>query len=181
MTTRLKNLHLTSVDLVKAGANQEADICLFKSAPDEAGEPSEEETGIIKQFIAWLRKSAAERENEPEEDEEHESFDEVREEREDKEANYILGIYLGALEDSILSIERDDELDGDRKKELILESLDEFTDAMVELVPDLAEIELEEETMKKSSDIDEIEEVTKYNHNHGTERLHTKVAKAVRP
>lgn len=32
MATKLKNLHLTSVDLVRAGANQEADICLFKSA-----------------------------------------------------------------------------------------------------------------------------------------------------
>jgi len=38
MATKLKNLRLTSVDLVRAGANQEADICLFKSldgAPDE--------------------------------------------------------------------------------------------------------------------------------------------------
>ncbi len=31
LANRLKNLRLTSVDLVKAGANQEADICLYKS------------------------------------------------------------------------------------------------------------------------------------------------------
>ena len=31
MATKLKNMRLTSVDLVPAGANQEADICLFKS------------------------------------------------------------------------------------------------------------------------------------------------------
>lgn len=31
MATRLKKMQLTSVDLVPAGANQEADICLFKS------------------------------------------------------------------------------------------------------------------------------------------------------
>lgn len=31
MATKLRNLQLTSVDLVKAGANQEADICLYKS------------------------------------------------------------------------------------------------------------------------------------------------------
>ena len=31
MATKLKNLRLTSVDLVRAGANQEADISLFKS------------------------------------------------------------------------------------------------------------------------------------------------------
>ena len=29
-TTKLKNMKLTSVDLVRAGANQEADIALFK-------------------------------------------------------------------------------------------------------------------------------------------------------
>lgn len=31
MATRLKKMRLTSVDLVPAGANQEADICLYKS------------------------------------------------------------------------------------------------------------------------------------------------------
>lgn len=38
MATKLRNLKLTSVDLVRAGANQEADICLFKSLD---GEPHE--------------------------------------------------------------------------------------------------------------------------------------------
>jgi len=42
MANRLKNLRLTSVDLVKAGANQEADICLYKSleAPVDNPEPA---------------------------------------------------------------------------------------------------------------------------------------------
>lgn len=31
MATKLRELKLTSVDLVRNGANQEADICLFKS------------------------------------------------------------------------------------------------------------------------------------------------------
>ncbi len=42
MAAKLTNLKLTSVDLVRTGANQEADICLFKSlgsgrtiAPDD--------------------------------------------------------------------------------------------------------------------------------------------------
>lgn len=39
MATKLKKMQLTSVDLVRAGANQEADICLFKSLD---GEPAEE-------------------------------------------------------------------------------------------------------------------------------------------
>lgn len=41
MATKLRNLKLTSVDLVRAGANQEADICLFKSLD---GDPHEEPT-----------------------------------------------------------------------------------------------------------------------------------------
>ena len=39
MATKLKNMRLTSVDLVPAGANQEADICLFKSLD---GEPTQD-------------------------------------------------------------------------------------------------------------------------------------------
>lgn len=39
MATKLRNMRLTSVDLVRAGANQEADICLFKSLD---GVPTEE-------------------------------------------------------------------------------------------------------------------------------------------
>ncbi len=38
MATKLKNVHLTSVDLVRRGANQEADICLYKSFD---GKPAE--------------------------------------------------------------------------------------------------------------------------------------------
>lgn len=40
MATKLKNMRLTSVDLVRAGANQEADICLFKGM---GAEPRTEE------------------------------------------------------------------------------------------------------------------------------------------
>lgn len=38
MATKLKNMRLTSVDLVRRGANQEADICIVKGLD---GEPSE--------------------------------------------------------------------------------------------------------------------------------------------
>ena len=38
MATMLKNMKLTSVDLVGRGANQEADICLFKGMDDSAPE-----------------------------------------------------------------------------------------------------------------------------------------------
>ena len=38
MATKLKKAQLTSVDLVRRGANQEADICLYKSFD---GKPAE--------------------------------------------------------------------------------------------------------------------------------------------
>ena len=41
MAQRLKKMELTSVDLVRAGANQEADICLFKSLDGQPSEDSE--------------------------------------------------------------------------------------------------------------------------------------------
>ena len=67
MATKLKKLKLTSVDLVRAGANQEADICLYKSAdPQETTEgPAEDEKNIFKRFLAFIRGTPAEAENEP--------------------------------------------------------------------------------------------------------------------
>lgn len=44
MATKLRNLQLTSVDLVKAGANQEADICLYKSLDGPPVETPEQTT-----------------------------------------------------------------------------------------------------------------------------------------
>ena len=46
MATKLKKMELTSVDLVRAGANQEADICLFKSLD---GAPAEDEKTPVDQ------------------------------------------------------------------------------------------------------------------------------------
>lgn len=47
MATKLKNMRLTSVDLVGRGANQEADICLFKGMDSTPAEtpPKENPTG----------------------------------------------------------------------------------------------------------------------------------------
>lgn len=42
MATKLKNMRLTSVDLVRRGANQEADICFFKGLNDTHEDPHAE-------------------------------------------------------------------------------------------------------------------------------------------
>ena len=49
MATKLKKMKLTSVDLVRAGANQKADICLFKSANAENSVENTEEIHTSRQ------------------------------------------------------------------------------------------------------------------------------------
>lgn len=54
MATKLKNLSVTSVDLVDKGANPDAHICLFKrKEPETVADPDE---GMIKKLLAWLKK-----------------------------------------------------------------------------------------------------------------------------
>lgn len=56
MVTKLKNLLLTSVDLVRRGANQEADICLAKSADTPEEMPAmDSETALV--YTGALAKS----------------------------------------------------------------------------------------------------------------------------
>lgn len=167
MATKLKNMKLTSVDLVRAGANQEADICLFKSAdPQETPEtPSEDEKGIFKRFINWLFEEAENGPYKPQKatvtkDAPYDDATTFNEVEERQEANEILDNYLDALEDSFISIQMDEDLDESQKNEVMLHSLAEFNEAMEELIPDLAAtVPWKEETEKAAEDVSEIEEI----------------------
>lgn len=188
MPTKLKNLHMTSVDLVRTGANQEADICLFKSAdPTETPtEPTTEEKNIFKRFIDWLRENPTEEQEEPTEEEiekDYTSFDSLNAARENNEK---LWQYTNALTESIRSIQMDQDLDKEQKYQLMCQSMDQFDAAMDELIEALCDAAPpsglaksdeeddmddwewdgnpedeaeEEEEVGKSADIDEIEEV----------------------
>ena len=195
MATKLKKMKLTSVDLVRAGANQEADICLFKSAtPPEATEsPTAAETNIFKRFINWLRENPTEAAQEPQ------SPIEKADDMPDLEF-----IYKSALAESLQSIMTDETLTEVEKKDMTEESLRQYAEKIremeraeedyeggdgidekaIEEVDDFdkdddieEEIieEIEEERHERPhhryEDIDEIEEValTKYNHNHGAD------------
>lgn len=112
MANKLKKMHLTSVDLVRAGANQEADICLYKSA--EATEmPSEHENGIFKRFINWLRNNPTEGENEPSEP-----------------TNEMMLAYTEALEKSVQSIRDDNTINDTEKVQLLCKSFQQFNCAV---------------------------------------------------
>lgn len=124
MATKLKNMVLTSVDLVRAGANQEADICLFKSAEEQ---PREE--GIFKRFLRWLRENPA-----AENFVEKATFDQIHESRESSER---LWRYTDALSCSFRSILEDESLDDTARAQQMRTSLRQFDAAMDVLIGDL--------------------------------------------
>lgn len=137
MATKLKNMRLTSVDLVRNGANQEADICLFKSADPEEdpAQPTTEEKNIFKRFINWLRENHAEADGEPADPEnvekDYTTFDSLNATRENNEK---LWQYTSALTESIRSIQMDQDLDKNQKYQLMCQSLDQFDEAMEKLI-----------------------------------------------
>lgn len=162
MATKLKNMQLTSVDLVRAGANQEADICLFKSAePAEAAESlTEGETNILKRFLGWLRSNPAADASEPQTAQE----DDI--EKAD-EPDDIVDLYKSAITESLQSIVADDSLSVDEKNSMIEKSISQYHDAMVDLLLPEEDLEKSEpealgylfEDLEKSDRYDEIEEI----------------------
>lgn len=120
MATKLKKMQLTSVDMVRAGANQEADICLFKSADqlEPTEPPTEHERNIFKRFLGWLRENPAEADVEPDN----------AIEKTDPES-----IYKSAITESIQSILDDGSMETGDKVKMIDKSIGQYYDAMCEL------------------------------------------------
>lgn len=151
MATKLKKMKLTSVDLVRAGANQEADICLYKSAdPPEATEsPTEPEKNIFKRFIHWLRENPTEAASEPP------SHIEKGNETPDLEF-----LYKSALAESLHSIMNDHTLNDIEKKDMTEQSLRQYADKIRELErrdeeEDRVEDRIEDRMERKYGDDDE--------------------------
>ena len=131
---KLKNMKLTSVDFVPKGANQHADIELFKSAP---ASPARE--GFFKSLVDWLTKGA------PGTFEQTLSTEDMRGK---------LWQYSHALDDSFESILESD-MSADKKKKMLRESLEQFrsaVDAMIEAVNTVVESTAEPEVDKVRCD-----------------------------
>lgn len=132
-TTQLKNMEISSVDLVRRGANQDADICLFKSADDD-DLPLKDDRSILRQMFDLL-KSAFTADDEPEDiEKDATSFNSIQGKRESKEK---LWQYSDALRESIFSILNDDDLEADTKKQQLNTSLEQYSQAMKTLFDDL--------------------------------------------
>lgn len=176
MATKLKNMRLTSVDMVRNGANQEADICLFKSAEEPPTQPTAEEKNIFKRFLNWLRENPT---DDPQDDEDtvekdYTTFDSLNAARENNEK---LWQYTSALSESIRSIQMDQDIDKDQKYQLMSQSLAQFDEAMDKLIEALCnaappqgltksateededEWDWDEDENEEDEDIDDIEEV----------------------
>lgn len=180
MAKKLKNMHLESVDLVRNGANQEADIRLFKSAGPEEDpvQPTAAEKNIFKRFINWIRENPTDDALDDDEtvEKDYSTFDSLNATR---ESNERLWQYTSALTESIRSIQMDQDLDKEQKYQLMLKSLGQFSEAMEPLLEKLSgaapdregaimaksdpeeddlEWDDEEEDDDESADVDEIEE-----------------------
>lgn len=140
MATKLKKMELSSVDLVRRGANQKADIRLYKSAD----EPTEQEGNLFKRFLNWLNENPTEPQDEP---------DEGIEKADDQpELEYV---YKSAITASLQSIVADESLTEDEKNSMIEKSIDQYHERMAELF--LAKAAAEEDPEDEEYDEEEYE------------------------
>ena len=137
MATKLKGLSVTSVDLVDQGANPDAYIRLFKRGGQEAEPAADPEDGIIRKFMAWLKKGSAESSDdgggEPPAEPVGKDARSFSEELSREQLRAVMSQMYDccyALSDSFCSIISDKELDTETKKSMILTSLSEFTTAI---------------------------------------------------
>lgn len=140
MATKLKNLSVTSVDLVDRGANPDAHVRLFKRK-DPAPE-SDPDTGLFQKFAEWLVKgfrdattpggegpgTVAPPEGAVEKEAQTFSDNITREQLREVTSEMFDNCY--ALSDSFCSIICDKDMDTDAKEAMMLKSLDEFAQAV---------------------------------------------------
>lgn len=157
--TKLKKIELTSVDMVRRGANQEAYINLYKSAgdPAEPNAPSVTTTGtppdapgaaqtdeipqgLLKSIVEAVKgffKAEGSPEDEPDELESPEGVEKAAETFADKRVQQEIRDdrwrYQDALNMSIDSILQDGTITAERKSEMMAESILQFSNAYMEM------------------------------------------------
>ena len=154
MATKLKDLKITKVDFVEAGANPEANIMLFKSKDhkpaaksttpqEEGGEKSE---GAVKRFFSAIAKALGVGEENVDQAIEEitkgyeaTTFGEKMIEQKRRRVTSEIWDICYALEESLCSIILDDDVAEDDKHGLMEQSLDEFGETMKGLMPTWAQ------------------------------------------
>ena len=156
MAFKLKDLKITKVDFVEAGANPEANILLFKNKDGAPGakstEPSaakgcEKSESPVKKFFSAIAKALgiAEDEHVGEAIEEiakgyeAATFGEKMDEQKRRRVTSEIWDVCYALEESLCSIICDDDVPEDEKPAMMEQSLNEFAEAVKELIPTWAQ------------------------------------------
>lgn len=122
--TKLKNMKLTSVDLVPQGANPDADICLFKSAD---GSQVNDERTILKRMADMVLSLFRDNEIGKGDSQTFTDIDNTREYRD------LLWRYESAFSESIYSILNDKDLDDTARLNELNTSLGQYAEKMKEL------------------------------------------------
>ena len=131
--TKLKNLAVTKVDFVDAGANQQADILLTKRK-----EPEPEPEGFLKGLLSYIKKYLPSSDQKDIEDIEKggaQSFDDKLSERNMDRIRDEMWNVCYALQSSFISILMDMDLDKEQKKEAMIQSATEFNQAVGGFIP----------------------------------------------
>lgn len=137
MATKLKNLKVTKVDFVDEGANPDAHIKLFKRRDGDQEAPETNDTGektggVWKRLFSYIAKAAgvaqSDLDNAMEEIEKSGAvtFNEQMNERKTRKIADEIWDICFALESSLVSIMRDDELESSAAQTAMQESLDDF-------------------------------------------------------
>lgn len=142
MATKLRNLSVKKVDFVDEGANQQADIKLFKRRGE--GEPSQQKEPALKRFVTAFAKMAglyeeamgeiAENADVTIEKGNSQTFGEkMTEVKRQKVADEMWSICY-ALQSSLQSILYDDDLDGATAQSMMEESISEFDEIIADAI-----------------------------------------------
>ena len=135
MANKLKNLSVTSVDLVDQGANPDAHIRLFKR--DEQNKGTDADTKLFNKFANWLAKGLANTigiDTETDIEKEAQTFKENINREQLRCITSEMYDCCYALSDSFCSILCDDTLDTENKKSMMLQSLNEFSELIQEAI-----------------------------------------------
>ena len=156
MPSKLKDLKITKVDFVDAGANPEANILLFKNKegapaakatePSPAAKGGEKTEGVVKKFFAAIAKALGLGDEQIDQaiekiakGYEAATFDEKMNEQKRRRVTSEIWDVCYALEESLCSIICDDDVAEEDKPGLMEQSLNEFSEAVKALIPTWAQ------------------------------------------
>ena len=144
MASKLKDLKVTKVDFVDAGANPEANIVLFKRKPEEAAteqKPQATAGDFFHSVVAAIAKSIGATEEQVDAavaeiaKGDAVTFGDKMAQRQLRRTADEIWDYCYALEESLCSILRDQEIPAENKPTLMTQSCAEFTAAVTAAIP----------------------------------------------